>query len=398
MRSKAIAVRQFNLSPGAGASPPKSVKCAVIGAGWWGTTAHIPALQSHPAAELVAVHSKDPQKARQIAADFKTPHGFSDVDELLSLDGLDAVIISSTPNVHYLQARAALKKGLHVLIEKPMTIAPAESEELIAIANEEGCHFLISCPWHYTAHAREARRIVQSGMLGRIKMISVLMTNFNIGLYRGLPWEQIFGKNSTLQNSARPYCTPEPDSYCDPEVAGGGQIYSQIPHAAAHIGFITGSDPANVFAQFDKADTRVDVYNTINVTLEDGTLVSMASTGATPDTQRNYEVRIYGTEGLLLMELWKGKMECHYFDGRVTHYPDLGEAEIYPMFAPAQNLVDVILGREENGSPAELGLYAMKVIGAACESARTNARVVVTNGHLPTTKQTNRYETETRLR
>ncbi|MBI2925806.1 MAG: Gfo/Idh/MocA family oxidoreductase [Verrucomicrobia bacterium] len=355
----------------------KTVKCAVVGAGWWGTTAHVPALKRHPLAELVAVHSCHADKARQVATDFCVPHACATMKEVLAVEGLEAVVISSTPNVHYPQALAALQRGLHVLIEKPMTIKAAESEELVALAEKQGVHFLVSCPWHYTAHSREARRLIQSGALGQLKMISVLMTNFNLGLYRGLSWEEIFGSNPTRQNSARPYFTPGRSSYSDPAVAGGGQIYCQISHVAAHLGFLTERHPVEVFAQFDNADTAVDVYDALNLKLEDGTLASIASTGATPHSERNYEVRVYGTQGALLMELWKGKMECHLFDGQVTRYPDLAEAEIYPLFAPTENLVDLILGRAENGSPARFGLYAMRIIEAACESARTRGNVIL---------------------
>jgi predicted dehydrogenase len=356
---------------------PKTVRCAVVGAGWWGTTAHIPALKNNPGAELLAVQTRDAEKARTIAQDFKIPHACTTMKEVLAVDGLDGVIISSTPNVHYHQALAALQMGRHVLIEKPMTITAKESEELVSLAESKDLHFMISCPWHYTAHSIEARNLVQSGALGRIKMVSVLMTNFTLGLYRGLPWEEIFGRSPTLQNSAQPYCKPDPASYCDPDVAGGGQIYSQISHAGAHLGFVLGRRPKTVFAQFDNGDTAVDVYNTIHLKLEDDTLVSLASTGATPDSERNYEVRIYGTSGLLLMELWKGKMECHYFDGRIVRYPDLSSDEIYPLFAPVNNFVDVIAGRASNGSPAYLGLYAMNLIEAACASARINEVVHV---------------------
>ena len=358
----------------------KTVKCAVIGAGWWGTTAHIPALKRHPLAELVAVHSRDADKARLVATDFCVPQACATMKEVLSVEGLEAVVISSTPNVHYPQALAALQRGLHVLIEKPMTIKAAESEELVALAEKQGVHFLVSCPWHYTAHSREARRLIQSGALGQLKMISVLMTNFNLGLYRGLSWDEIFGSRPTLQNSARPYFTPGRSSYSDPAVAGGGQIYSQISHVAAHLALLTERNPVQVFARFDNADTAVDVYDTLNMKLEGGTLASIASTGATPHSERNYEVRVYGTKGMLLMELWKGRMECHLFDGKVTRYPDLPEADIYPLFAPTEHFVDVILGCAENGSPARLGLYAMKVIEAACESARTHSSVTLSSG------------------
>jgi len=162
-------------------------------------------------------------------------------------------------------------------------------------------------------------------------------------------------------------------------VAGGGQVYSHISHVAAHLALLTEQNPVQVFARFDNADTAVDVYDTLNMKLEGGTLASTASTGATPHSERNYEVRVYGTKGMLLMELWKGKMECHLFDGKVTRYSDLPEADIYPLFAPTENFVDVIPGCAENGAPARLGLYAMKVIEAACESARTHGSVTLGN-------------------
>lgn len=355
----------------------ETVKCAVVGAGWWATTAHIPALKEHPLAELVAVQSRDAQRARQIARDFGAPHACTTMEEVLALENLDAVIVSSTPNMHFVQAQAALQAGLHVLIEKPMTLRAAESEELVALAESNGLHLLVGCPWHYTAHSLEARRLLRSGALGQMKMISVLMTNWTLGLYCGLPWAEIFGRNPTRENSAQPYRTPGRSSYSDPAIAGGGQVYSQLSHVVAHLGFLAAQEPVRVFAQFDNAGTAVDVYNTVSLRLADGTVVSLASTGATP--QRTYELRIYGTKGVLMMELWTGMMACHLFNGQVTRYPDLPEQDIYPVFAPTKNFVDVVLGRAENGSPGHLGLYAMKVIEAACQSARTNNVVTLKN-------------------
>ena len=77
------------------------------------------------------------------------------------------------------------------------------------------------------------------------------------------------------------------------------------------------------------------------------------------------------------MELWKGVMTFHDSRDQVTSYDDLPEEEIYPMYAPANNLVDVALGEAPNGSPAELGLFAMQVIEAACRSVDGNANVSV---------------------
>ena len=194
----------------------KKVRCAVIGAGWWGTTAHVPALLAHPKAQLVAVHHRDESTARRIAADFGIPEGFGSVQRLLETDGLDAVVISSAPYVHYEQARQALARGLHVLIEKPMTLTAAQAGELVQTAHQSGLQLLVSGPWHYTVHAAEAQRLVQSGALGDIKMISALQTNFCLGIYRGLTWDENFGQTDSFENAVAPYMKPEPATSCVP--------------------------------------------------------------------------------------------------------------------------------------------------------------------------------------
>ena len=153
----------------------KKIRIGVIGAGWWATFAHIPALKSHPNAELVAVQSRERAKAEKIARDFGAKYACTSVEKLLALPELDAVIVSTTPNVHYAQARAALERGLHVLMEKPMTFSADEARELVELAAQRKLQLLISCPWHFTAHGMEARRLIHSGALGEIKMISLLM-------------------------------------------------------------------------------------------------------------------------------------------------------------------------------------------------------------------------------
>jgi len=352
------------------------VRVGVIGAGWWGCEAHLPALREHPHARISAVQTLDRKKANQIAADFGAVHACTTCEELLAINELDAVIVSSTPNVHFAQAKAALQRGLHVLIEKPMTFTADEAAELVSIAKQRELHFLISAPWHYTAHGTSARGLVQSGALGQVKMISVLMTNFTQGFYRGLPWNQLFAGSEAFENAAPPYQAPGQSSYSDAAVAGGGQVYCQVSHVAAYLGFLTGRQPAEVFARFDNAGTDVDVHDILNIKLDDGTLVAVASTGATMLTDRNFEVRLYGSQGMLFMELWKGKMEAHDSQGNVKRLPNLAEAEIYPMSAPTNNLVDVVRGDAPNGSPAELGLSAMRMIEAACRSAATGANVI----------------------
>jgi predicted dehydrogenase len=348
----------------------RAVRIGVIGAGWWATFAHIPAVKSHPRAELVAVQSRERAKAEKIARDFGAKNACTTAEELLALPDLDAVIIASTPNVHFTQARAALQSGRHVLIEKPMTFTAAEARELVELAALKKLQLLISCPWHYTRHGIEARRLIQSGALGEIKMISVLMTNPLDKLLRGINTSPTHGMDNV-------YVQPRKGSYNDPAIAGGGQIYCQVSHAAAYLTFLTGLRPAEVFARFDHAGSVNDIYDALNLTLENGALVTIASTAATPLAERNYEVRVFGSKAILQLELWRGTMTLIDFADQRTDFPPLAENEIYPAQAPALNFIEAVCGTVPNGSPGELGLASMEIIEAACASATngTNIRI-----------------------
>jgi len=343
------------------------IKCAIVGAGWWSTFAHIPALQKHEDASVIAVSKRNLEAAEKVARDFNIPHACTSMEEILEYD-LDAVVIGTTPNVHYTQARAALEKGLHVLIEKPMTLKAEEARELVHLAEEKNLQFLISCPWHYTRHGLEAQQRILAGELGNIRLISILMTNFVEHFIRGT-------STSDTHSGEKSYLEPNKTSYSDPSIAGGGQIYAQVSHVAAYLKYLTGQDPLSVYAQFENAGAPGDLFDAITVKMDQGTLVSLASVGAPMQTERNYEVRIFGDEGMIFMELWKGTMSIHKRDRQVDEQEPLEESEIYPHEAPARNLIDAIAGKAENISPAVLGLSAMEIIEAACHSADTGKAV-----------------------
>ena len=346
------------------------IKCGVIGAGWWATFAHIPALLGHPNAELVAIQNNNRQEAQKIADDFRVPIACTTAAELLAIEGLSAVVVSSSPHLHYEHAAAALALGKHVLIEKPMTLTAAEAVDLVKMAQEQGTQFLISCPWHYTSHASEAQRLVREGDLGQVRMISVLMTNPIGDLLRG---------EGTQPTHGTPYMHPRKGTYSDPQFAGGGQIYAQVCHAAAYLTFLTRALPTEVFARFHNDGAVLDIYDALDLRMDDGSIVTIASTGATSLERRDFEVRVFGTKGMLFLDLWRGRLEFVPIVGKPCSYPDLQEDAIYPHHAPALNLIDSIHDPRRNQSPATLGVAAMKVIEAACRSASSGNNIRVSS-------------------
>jgi len=343
------------------ADSSKQLNIGVIGAGWWATYAHIPGINQHGRAHLRAVQNRGKEKAKQVARDFEADLAFTDYKDLVLVDDLDAVVVSSTPNMHFEHAKFALEQGKHVLIEKPMTFTVTEARELCDLAAKMNLQFLVSCPWHYTRHGMEARELIKQGALGDVKMVSVLMTNPIDKLLKGINTSPTHGMDDV-------YLEPNKGSYNDPLIAGGGQIYCQVSHAGAYLSFLTGAQPQEVYAKFDYAGSKNDIYDVLTITMDSGTLVTLASTGATPESIRNYEVRVFGTKGILLLELWKGNMAYFPFEGESKEYQALDAVEIYPDKAPVLNFIDACLGLANNESKAELGLAAMKIIEAACLS------------------------------
>jgi predicted dehydrogenase len=92
---------------------------------------------------------------------------------------------------------------------------------------------------------------------------------------------------------------------------------------------------------------------------------------------RTFEVRLFGTAGMLYLDLWRGTMEFIGMNGEHQHFPDIAQEDVYPHRAPAMNLIDSILDPACNRSPASLGVAAMEVIEAACASARSGQNVLV---------------------
>lgn len=108
----------------------KPLRTAVIGVGYLGRF-HAQKYAALEGAELVAVADSDITQAEKVAAECGT-RATTDYRSLLG--EVDAVSIVVPTQLHYAIAREFLEAGVHVLLEKPMTVTVAEADELIALA------------------------------------------------------------------------------------------------------------------------------------------------------------------------------------------------------------------------------------------------------------------------
>lgn len=143
------------------------VRIGLIGAGQISQD-HMSNYSQIPEAKMVAVADLFPEKVEAARRNFGIADGYSDFQELLAREDIDAVDICVHNNKHAPLAIAALKAGKHVYCEKPMAGTFRDAEEMLQTARACGRHLHIQMARVYTAETRAARRLIEDGHLGRI--------------------------------------------------------------------------------------------------------------------------------------------------------------------------------------------------------------------------------------
>jgi phthalate 4,5-cis-dihydrodiol dehydrogenase len=146
------------------------VRLGVVGLGAAGQ-AFLPAIAGHPAFTIAAVCDRQPAARAETAAAYAA-RPYAELAELLNDGALDAVYIGTPTDLHFEHARAALKAGLHVLLEKPMTIRLADALALAELAERSERALTVGHSHSHDLPIRTMREIILSGRLGAPRMIN----------------------------------------------------------------------------------------------------------------------------------------------------------------------------------------------------------------------------------
>jgi len=151
------------------------VKLGIIGCGVIGTT-HVKNATKSPLVELVAVADIIKERARTIAEKFNVPLFYQNDEELLDNDQIEAVWLAMPTGVRTPVAFKALKKGKHVLLEKPAASNSAEIEKMIQLRGDR----VVACcspRFVFSGHAKAAAKCISSGRLGKIRIVRARVIN-----------------------------------------------------------------------------------------------------------------------------------------------------------------------------------------------------------------------------
>jgi predicted dehydrogenase len=126
------------------------VGIAIVGCGYWGMN-YVRVFQELPGARVTVVCDQRPERLQEAYKRYPALQLATDLDQALSLDGVDAVVVCTEATSHYAVASRCLQKGKHVLVEKPITTNEHDALRLITLAEAKSLKLMVGHTFIYNA-------------------------------------------------------------------------------------------------------------------------------------------------------------------------------------------------------------------------------------------------------
>jgi xylose dehydrogenase (NAD/NADP) len=322
------------------------LRWGVIGTANIGRHAVIPALQRSGNGQLVAVASRDEEKAKSFAAELGIPRAYGRYEDLLAAEDIDAVYIPLPNSLHRPWTVKAAEAGKHILCEKPLALNAAECEEMAAAAEQHGVVLMEAFMYRFHPQTVRVLELLKEGAVGKVGLIYSAFT------FR-------------LTNPANIRLNPE---------LGGGSLMDVGCYCVNVSRTLAGAEPVEVQAYANWGKTGVDEEMVGTLRFADG-LLAQFSCGLTLERREFYQVA--GPDGHIEVQSaflpGTGDTTIHEHHGRrgVVVHPISGVDEYQLMVEHfAGCVLDQVAVRY---SPAE-ATANMRVIEALYRSARGGGR------------------------
>jgi predicted dehydrogenase len=238
--------------------------------------------------ELVAgAFSSNPEKALASAADLGVPRAYTSFAEMAAKearrkDGIDAVAIVTPNHMHAPVAMQFLKRGIHVICDKPLTATLSEAKKLAKAAEASGVVFALT--HNYTGYPmiRQAKAMIANGDLGDLRLV-------NVEYIQDWLTEPLEG---TGQKQA--------DWRTDPARSGVGGSTGDIgTHAFNLANFVTGLTLDTLAADLTAfvSGRRVDDNGHVLMRYQGGARGMLWCSQVAPGNENGLRLRVYGTKG-----------------------------------------------------------------------------------------------------
>jgi len=304
----------------------------------------------HCGAELTAVLNHKAESRKAFADQFGIPRQYETLEALLKDGDLDALVIGTPNYLHTPQTIAALNAGVHVMVEKPMSMNAREAEQMCEAAQKSGSLLMVAHCWRFDPEVLWLKE--QSSGLGKI-----IRTK---------------GVGAHVHEGPSGWFTQK-------ELAGGGALVDMGIHALDTARFLLGDPkPVAVYAKLGTNYKDFEVDDTGVIIVEwDNDVTSYFESGWWQPHVDGPEAatQLYGTQGF--GQLFPTRLELPNIQEQKIDVIESGFPFPRESHSP-QSLYDTQLEyfvkcieKQETPHPGGLeGLMNMKVIDAAYESSR----------------------------
>ncbi len=337
-------------------------RIGVVGVGWWATFNHIPTIEKSPHADVVAICDRDNERLQAVGDQFGIAARYPDIAAMLATERLDGVIVSTPHVAHTAPAIAALEAGCHVLVEKPMATTAADGRAIASAARAADRSVLVPCGLNFTRYTERATQIVRDGRIGEVRHCVCQM---------GSALEDLFSGEPMLETADHMY-RPPASTWADPERAGG-YGWGQMSHSLAWLFRVSDLTFESVYCMHGKSKTGVDFYNAAVARATNGATVSLSGSATVPKhIGMHTDIRIYGTDGCLLFDNERARLELRRLDGDDEIVAISQEEAAYDGALPVFKFAELCAGRPiVNGADGENGARVTEALDALYRSAQT---------------------------
>ncbi len=240
--------------------------------------------------QLVAgAFSSTPEKSKASAADLgiAEDRAYGDYLEMAKREarlknGIEAVAIVTPNHMHYAVAREFLKRGIHVICDKPMTATLPDARKLAKLAETSDALFILT--HNYTGYPmiRQAREMIASGMLGELRLVNVEYVQ---------DW---------LTEALEETGLKQAEWRTDPDRSGGGGCIGDIgTHAFNLAQFVSGLNVEKLSAELTTfvPGRRLDDNATVMMRYAGGARGMLWASQVAPGNENALTLRIYGDKG-----------------------------------------------------------------------------------------------------
>jgi len=322
----------------------KKVRWGILSTAKIGIEKVIPAMQSSKYCDILAIASRNLEKAEAAAARLGIPQAYGSYEELLTSNDIDAVYNPLPNHLHVPWSTKALHAGKHVLCEKPIGLSVAEARKLLMEAQKHP-KLKVMEAFMYRHHPQwqRAQQLVNEGGIGELRTIHSFFSYYNVD-------------PGNIRNMA--------------EIGGGGLMDIGC-YCISLARFIFGEEPRCVFGimEYD-SEFQIDRLTSGILDFSKGTSTFTCSTQLTP-YQR---VNIFGTKGRIEIEIPfnpppdKPCKIWHQFEAEIKEIL----FDICDQFTIQGDLFSLaVLNDTEVPTPLEDAVANMKIIEAIIESSKS---------------------------